>query len=344
MGRILTEIPGIERRSDGVWYVHWYDAEARQTRRRSLKTRDAREAAAGYAHYLLTWSGDANHGRMCQLRHVLEYYIKNHIDTDAADRERTRHARKPLEKYFNDALLRSIDVPACYAYAAARRAMGRSDSTVRRELYVISAAANFALLHKRIAEEDLPTVWAPKETPARKSFLSERQLKLAYTTADAVLQDFIALAYFTGARRRAIEHLTVQQVDLEHALVDLMPPDATPAEQRSKKHKPILPILSEYRDRIARLIEGKAPNDRILPEGNYYYQFKKHLSGLGLPSKSYPHVLRHSRATHLLQEGIPIYAVAKLLGDTVATVERSYSHHSTDYLARILDGKGPKLG
>jgi integrase len=44
-----------------------------------------------------------------------------------------------------------------------------------------------------------------------------------------------------------------------------------------------------------------------------------------------PHTLRHSRATHLLQAGVPTWDVAGLLGDTVATVERVYGHHSPDY-------------
>jgi integrase len=41
---------------------------------------------------------------------------------------------------------------------------------------------------------------------------------------------------------------------------------------------------------------------------------------------AHPHRLRHSYATHLLEDGVPIHHVAELLGDTVATVEGTYSH------------------
>jgi integrase len=40
----------------------------------------------------------------------------------------------------------------------------------------------------------------------------------------------------------------------------------------------------------------------------------------------HPHRLRHTYATHLLEAGVPIHHVAELLGDTVATVESTYSH------------------
>jgi integrase len=39
-----------------------------------------------------------------------------------------------------------------------------------------------------------------------------------------------------------------------------------------------------------------------------------------------PHRLRHSYATHLLEAGTPIHHVAELLGDSVATIESTYSH------------------
>jgi integrase len=61
-----------------------------------------------------------------------------------------------------------------------------------------------------------------------------------------------------------------------------------------------------------------------------------------LPGAS-PHRLRHSYATHLLEAGTPIHHVAELMGDTVATVEGTYSHvlrhkHEVVAVARGLLG------
>lgn len=50
-----------------------------------------------------------------------------------------------------------------------------------------------------------------------------------------------------------------------------------------------------------------------------------------------PHMLRHSRATHLLQDGKDPYAVASLLGDTLQTVLRVYGHHCPNYLSGLFD-------
>jgi integrase len=41
---------------------------------------------------------------------------------------------------------------------------------------------------------------------------------------------------------------------------------------------------------------------------------------------AHPHRLRHSYATHLLEAGTPIHHVAELMGDTVGTIEGTYSH------------------
>ena len=44
-----------------------------------------------------------------------------------------------------------------------------------------------------------------------------------------------------------------------------------------------------------------------------------------------PHVLRHSRATHLMMAGISIWEAAKSLGMTAEMVERVYGHHHPDW-------------
>lgn len=72
--------------------------------------------------------------------------------------------------------------------------------------------------------------------------------------------------------------------------------------------------------------------------GNRYW----HVLTKALPA-AHPHALRHTYATHLLEAGTPIHHVAELLGDTVATVEKTYSHvlrtkHEVVAVARGLTG------
>ncbi len=68
----------------------------------------------------------------------------------------------------------------------------------------------------------------------------------------------------------------------------------------------------------------------------------RHALSRRLPD-AHPHRLRHTYATHLLEAGTPIHHVAELLGDTVATVEATYSHvlrakHEIVAVARGLTG------
>lgn len=65
----------------------------------------------------------------------------------------------------------------------------------------------------------------------------------------------------------------------------------------------------------------------------------------GAVKGAHPHRLRHTYATHLLEAGTPIHHVAELLGDTVGTVEDTYSHvlrakHEVVAVARGLVGGG----
>jgi site-specific recombinase XerD len=45
-----------------------------------------------------------------------------------------------------------------------------------------------------------------------------------------------------------------------------------------------------------------------------------------------PHVLRHTAATHMTRAGVPLWEVAGVLGDTMATVQRVYAHHCPEHL------------
>jgi integrase len=54
-------------------------------------------------------------------------------------------------------------------------------------------------------------------------------------------------------------------------------------------------------------------------------------------SKVTPHTLRHTRATWLMQAGVPIWEAAGHLGMTVETLQRVYGHHHPDWQRRAAE-------
>jgi integrase len=50
-----------------------------------------------------------------------------------------------------------------------------------------------------------------------------------------------------------------------------------------------------------------------------------------------PDVLRHTAATHMLRNGVPIWQVARVLGNTAGMVEKMYGHHVRDGLKNAVE-------
>lgn len=356
MARNRRKEPWLDQRGD-VWYAFWYDAERRHERRKSLDTRDHIEAVRRFAEFLVKGVDDpaarrSIPGVKATVSQVLDWYEKDHVSTVAAP-ERQRYAITHLKRHFADKPIGEVDIEASRAYRYQRvrgLASGRkvSESTVRRELGALVAAANHALKWKRIKVDELPQVELPIEAGAedRKPWLTKESIRFILANAEDDLRDFCTLAYYWGSRRQAIERLTAVQVDLKHGRVDLHPPGT----RRTKKRKPIVPIYPEIRSVLEKRMIVAADNGGwLFPArshktgtgfADFYEEFKKlckahNITAVDSPPGEvpWPHLLRHSRASHMLMNGESIYKVAKLLGDTVKTVESVYGHHSAEFLA-----------
>lgn len=345
MGRQVVSVPRLRTR-EGRYYVVWYDAPTRQTKKRSLGTTDAIEAKKAFARFLLEdpEALQSQGPQALTVERALRDYLREHVKEKVADETRQMNAIDHLIEHFGSKPISEIDIPATRGYVRARlegkigggkRRKDKTGSvaTVRRELNVLVAAANHERKWKRLMV--MPIIELPAEErpdgDEEIAFFEKPVLDKLMAAAEGELRHFVRLAYYTAARRRSIENLTAEQVKLFRRQITL----ATPGKARTKKRQPIVPIFDEIVPDVAALV-GEHPIGRLFVTTSFYRPFMALCRSLDLPEPHHPHMLRHSRATHLLQDGKDIYDVAGLLGDTVATVENAYGHHSPNGLRMKL--------
>lgn len=257
---------------------------------------------------------------------ILDQYQREH---DIVAWQRRKYAIQALSGFWTGKTTSDIDIPSCRQYTAFRMDAGVALSTIARELTVLRAACNHAHRWGRI--DKVPTFEVPTDLPKREIWLFKDELRTLLEHADPVMYAFIRLTYGTGSRRAAIEQLEWNQVNFARKTINL----AKQGERKTCKRRPTVPMGDLYEMLMTNYLLKK--NQWVLGSNDdVYYSFQKtcELARIltveerdGRPAgKITPHVLRHSRATHLLEDGASIFAVAKLLGDTPTTVQRVYGH------------------
>lgn len=242
---------------------------------------------------------------------------------------RVKYAIKALQGFWVGKTTSEINISSCRQYMAFRMASNTAMSTVARELTVLRAACNHARRWERLM--DVPVFEIPTDLPKREIWLFKDELKCLVREAEEPLYSFIRLAYGTGSRRRAIETLEWSQINFARRTIAL----AKSGEKRTCKNRPTVPMGDL--DTHLREIHSHRVNQWVLgSDRDLLYDFQKLCHSVDLmvveerdgrpAGKVTPHILRHSRATHLLEDGASIYAVAKLLGDSPTTIQKVYGH------------------
>ena len=231
--------------------------------------------------------------------------------------------------------------------------MNKKTSTVSRNLASIRSFYQFLLKNKKIKKDPTEGIQSPKIEKKAPSVLSSKEIELLLKQPNEIdlkgIRDkaMLEFAYATGMRVTEIISLNLDDVDLTEGFVA--------CKHGNKKR--VIPIgslslkaLNEYVDNVRGIlikdekeqalfvnINGK----RLTRQGFWkivkYYKEQAHIT-----KEITPHVLRHSFATHLLQNGADLKSIQSMLGHSDISSTQVYMQFQDENLKNIYRKAHPR--
>lgn len=157
----------------------------------------------------------------------------------------------------------------------------------------------------------------------------------------------IDLFYTTGIRRSELINLKLANIDLSNAQIKVL------GKRNKERIIPILPIISQNIKRylverlnIERIIDFEffflSKKGLKLSESFVYRKINLYFSGVTSKEKKSPHMLRHTFATHLLNNGADLNSVKELLGHSSLASTQVYTHNSLAELKKVYANAHPR--
>lgn len=316
-------MPTLVHHKNGIFYLV-YSEKGKRTWR-SLRTRDRKTA---YQLHLKAEDG-ITPNKMVTLRQAQTEFI-SYVSANLSPGATAvyRNLFRQFNKFLSDRLLAEVTPHDIDCYKISRREKV-SPATVNHDLRHLRAFFNRLVLWEYLEKSPCQGIQDIKQVERIPLYLSKQELdKLLQYTKGTPIHGIILIGAMTGLRRGEILNLTWNDVDLNRGLL-LVRSGIT---YRTKNGK----IRMVPLNKTARcLLEGIQPagefifpGDRGGPYNHDFltHRFKKAILGCGLNPKLHFHSLRHTFASLLVQEGVPLYNVQRLLGHSSMRVTEIYAH------------------
>ncbi len=198
------------------------------------------------------------------------------------------------------------------------------------------AVSSLRFFFKRVV--DRPDIFVKLEVPKKEkklpSVLSKEEIKLLIdSSATSKSELIIKLLYSSGLRVSEIVNLKLENLDFQQNI-------GWVRAGKGKKDR-IFKIAESLSKKLQKYLSKNPDNkyvfskEKPLTVRNIQLIIKKTGKKAGINKKVSPHTLRHSFATHLLENGENLLVIQQLLGHENLETTRIYTHISQDQIKKV---------
>jgi integrase/recombinase XerC len=229
-----------------------------------------------------------------------------------------------------------------------------SNVSINRKMQSLKAYYKFLLKTKQIevspmlkhnALKTLKTIQIPFSENELTSVLNQIQNPVGFEEIRDKL--IIDLFYTTGIRRTELIHLKTANVNLSNHTIKVV------GKRNKERILPLLPIVVQQlnlfyieRSHLEEVIDSKyfflTKKGLKLNDSFVYRLINTYFSAVSKKVKKSPHILRHTFATHLLNNGADINSVKELLGHSSLASTQMYIHSSLSELKKVYEDAHPR--
>jgi integrase len=243
---------------------------------------------------------------------------------------------KNVRPFFGRYRAQRLSTDLMDSYRKKRKAEGRADATVNRELSILRTAFHNARKRTPPKVNVVPYFPMKAETTIRKGFLTDEQYAKLRDELPAELKSLFVTAFITGMRRGELTVIRWPQVDFEAGLITLEHGETKNDEARS------VPILEG--DMRNLLVAAKKERDEKWPRSpwvfsrqgepikDFRWAWDEACARAGVPDLNF-HDLRRTAVRNMRRAGIPQVVRMKISGHKTDSMERRYNIVDTEDLS-----------
>jgi integrase/recombinase XerC len=289
------------------------------------------------------------------INHFLDYLLlekKYSVNTVKAYEADLRSFAEFVDKEFQQEDLIGINYHQIRNWIIVLVNSGLANRSINREMASLKAYYKFLL---RTGQIDLNPLAAHKALKTKKNIQVPFSESEVAGVLNALAPDsfknardlsIILMFYATGIRRAELMGIKLQDLDLDNKLLKVL------GKRNKERFVPLLPELCEllklYLQYRKEIVQIENPYLFLTKKGVKLYEtlvyriINNYFSSASKKVKKSPHILRHSFATHLLNQGANLNAVKELLGHSSLASTQVYTHNNIADLSKVYNKAHPR--